>query len=140
MKMLKEFKAIVGSAVLALLVFPLLPTGCSGGKEEARHSSAPEEPPPKPLLNLVGRFSPAIFSSHDLYLTNTTGTDLSEVRLRIKFVGENASPEVTRYWASWPLGMSQQITILESEVKNVQRVEVSGEADNGRFNGSIATK
>jgi hypothetical protein len=71
--------------------------------------------------------------SHDLALTNTTGEELTEVNLKVRVVGEDGSPVVDRYWAHWPLGAKQVINVPVSNVTNLQRVEVTGSADQGRI-------
>lgn len=102
-------------------------------QREAAAVAAREMPPPPPRkqLRLSYRFSPAVLVSHDFYLQNTSGENLSEVNLRMTFVGEDASPSIERYWANWPLGEHQRLMVSMSTVKNVQRIEVSGRADEG---------
>lgn len=88
---------------------------------------------PKPPLQLAYNWSPGTLFTHDLYVTNTCGEDLSEVRLTFTFVGENGSPSVDRYWASWPLGVKKEVSISVDDVRNVQRITVSGRAQEGQI-------
>lgn len=96
-----------------------------------------EPPPPPPHLPLACRFDPGTLFTHDLYVTNTCGKDLTEVRVAFTLVGEDASPTAQRYWASWPLGVVQHITYPVDSVSNVQRLELSGGADQGVFDGTV---
>lgn len=90
------------------------------------------------VLNLAYEFSEGWLVNHDLYVTNACGEDLSGVRLRFTLVGENASPAVDRYWASWPLGARRQISVPVEQVTNVQEITVAGRADQGVINVQLA--
>lgn len=74
------------------------------------------------------------FVNHDVILSNTTGEDLSETKIYIKVIGENAAPSISRYWAKWPLGEKQTISIPVADVKNVQRIQVFGSTEQGEIN------
>lgn len=89
------------------------------------------------VLNLAYQFSPGSMFNHDLYVTNTCGEDLSEVRIRFQFVGENGSPVIDRYWSTWNLGEKQQVQVPVDRVANVQRIVVSGNADQGSFSADL---
>jgi hypothetical protein len=93
--------------------------------------------PAKKHLNLSYKFSAGWLVSHDLYITNTSGERLSEVHLEFTLLGEDGSPSVTRYWSAWPLGGQQLVSIPVERVKNVQRIRVSGYADQGMIETTV---
>lgn len=110
-------KAICRALGLVLVLFWVVTqTGCS-----------------RPQLRLGIALDAGWLVSHDLYLDNLSGYDLSEVKLTITFFGEDASPAVQRYWVKWPLGEKQKISIPVTEVKNIQRVLVEGTAEQGEI-------
>jgi hypothetical protein len=87
----------------------------------------------RPTLLLSLRVDEGWLVSHDLHLTNTSGQNLTESRLTVQVIGEDAAPAFDRYWASWSLGQTQLISIPVEEVRNIQRVTISGSADQGVF-------
>ena len=100
-------------------------------KPETSSTATAPTPPPVKKLKLHCSFAQGSFVSHDVILSNTTGEDLSETKISIKVIGENAAPAISRYWAKWPLGEKQTISVPVSDVKNVQRIQVYGSTDQG---------
>lgn len=124
---------LVGLLVVAAITVAFLPKACStisdAGERGARLF--------RTELKLRYDFSPGWLVSHDLNMVNTSGKTLNDVRLKVQFVGEGASPTVTRYWARWELGEEQTVSVPVDQVSNVQRVVVSGSADEGVFDAEI---
>jgi hypothetical protein len=84
-------------------------------------------------LRLSLELSEGWLISHVVTLTNTSGEDLTEVNLSMRTIGEDGSPVVERYWAHWRLGGTQEISVPVSTVTNLQRIELTGSADQGRI-------
>lgn len=99
-------------------------------RSPSAENQATDAPKPK-LLNLSYQFSEGWLMEHDFYVTNTSGEDLTEVRLSFRFLGEDAKPIIQRYWAEWPLGQKHTISFPVDDVKNVQVIMVDGRADQG---------
>lgn len=131
--------ALAIGVVLALGIVALIGIASSDGKDRkaAANDSPAYEPPPVKNLRLSCTLDEGQFISHDVYLTNTSGEDLTEVHLSIELVGENASPTVQRYWSRWSLGVQQDVSVSVDDVKNIQRVYVTGTADQGRISQGI---
>lgn len=127
--------ALVIGILLTVGILALINLSSDSHGEDKSDSSSDVgyEPPPVKDLRLTLAFDEGSIISHDVYLTNTSGEDLTEVRLHIQLVGENASPVIDRYWTRWDLGVRQDISIPVEQVKNVQRLFVSGTADQGRI-------
>jgi len=123
---------LFGAGLAALPIVGLLVLTSSGGCEGEAKGPGFGISASRPLRVSL-QISEGWFVSHDLYLTNTTGEDLTEVHLRVKVVGEDGAPTIQRYWERWPLGARQSCTVAMSDVKNIQRVEITGRADQGRF-------
>lgn len=123
---------LFGAGLAALPIVVLLLLTSSGGCEGDAGGSTIGLSASKPLRVSLQTSEGWLFT-HDLYLTNTTGEDLSEVRLRIRVVGEDHSPSIERYWKRWALGERQEISVPVGDVKNIQRIVLSGRADQGRF-------
>ena len=100
-------------------------------------SSVPWTPPPKPHLRLSYKWSSGTLISHDLYVTNSSGKDLTEVHLKVTFVGEDASPTVERYWSSWTLGETRDVEISVDKVHRIQALSIAGSADEGVFSDEL---
>jgi hypothetical protein len=97
-------------------------------------------PVPRKQLRLSYEFSEGWLGSHDFYLTNASGQDLSEVNVTVRLIGENGSPSVNRYWSSWPLGGKQHVSVSVEDVKNVQRIAVSGRASEGDISEELTVE
>jgi hypothetical protein len=71
--------------------------------------------------------------SDDIYFVNSSGRELSDVRVIITLTGENgARSSVERYWATWKLGDKQHVSVsVGNSVPRIQRVELSGGCDQG---------
>jgi hypothetical protein len=133
--MTQNFKLFL-CGVGVLLIVGVFGATCSDGSASKAAATAPL---PREL-NLAYEFSPGAFFNHDFYITNTCGEDLTEVHISFQFVGENASPTVDRYWASWPLGGKQQIQVPVDKVSNVQRITIRGRADQGVFDEELVKR
>jgi hypothetical protein len=124
--------ALFGAGLAGLPIVGLALLASSGGCEGEAKGPGIGISASRPLRVSL-QISEGWLVSHDLYLTNTTGEDLTEVHLRVKVVGEDGAPTIQRYWERWPLGGRQSCTVAMSDVKNIQRVEITGRADQGRF-------
>lgn len=131
-KHLTEIGWFVGIAAALLLVVSWFNSSDDDAKEPGGTRAASLPP-----LNLTYRFSPGQFFTHDLYVSNTSGQDLSEVNISFTFVGEDGSPRADRYWSSWSLGEEQHIEVPADSVSNVQRIVVKGRADQGIVEGEL---
>jgi hypothetical protein len=76
--------------------------------------------------------------SDDVYFTNSSGQELTEVRVTMTLTGENgAQRSIQKYWATWHLGDKQHIAIsVDNSVPKIQRVDLSGSSDQGSISQS----
>ena len=76
--------------------------------------------------------------SDDIYFINSSGRDLSEVRVTMTLTGETgAQKAIQRYWSTWHLGDKQHISIAPGDsVIKTQRVDLSGNCDQGSIGQS----
>jgi len=97
---------------------------------------------PKQVTGLQCSLDEGWLISDDIYFTNSSGHDLSEVRVTMTLTGETgATRSVQRYWATWHLGEKQQITISASDsVIKIQRVDLTGSSDQGSISQSWVKK
>lgn len=133
----KTFLYAVGALVVVGWFFGVVmnDSSANGGRGRGGMSLLPRK-----HLRLSYGFSEGWLISHDFYLTNNSGEDLSEVNLHITFVGENGSPSVDRYWSAWPLGAKQHVEIPVERVSNVQRIDVAGRAVEGDIEETLVPK
>jgi hypothetical protein len=137
--MTKSFKVFL-FAFGALLCVGWGMGACTDRTDAGGDSKGGKSAPPPKELNLAYGFDEGWLLNHDFFLTNTSGENLTEVHLRITFVGEDGSPSVDRYWAAWSLGQKEQVSIPVDKVKNVQRIQVAGRADQGVIDVSLTPR
>lgn len=155
MKYSHNVPLIIGAVLLGLMVNGVIVAFAIFGDELFTSASShafgekpkdAETPPerivyverPKPPLRLKYGWSAGTLMVHDLYVTNTSGEDLSEVHVTVTFIGENATEKVTRYWMNWPLGEKQDVQMSVDKVRNVQRILVQGKCDQGVFSDDLS--
>ena len=135
------FAGLVGLAmfVVCLAILGVIPTGNAADSAGSSGPYTPWEPPPRKKLQFFVTVDEGEFFYHDVFLVNTTGEHLTEVRLDMEVVGENASPTVERYWASWSLGETKSVRLSVDDVSNVQRIRLQGTAEQGDIDASFDT-
>ena len=127
------FKKYFWIGIVALVLFWLWAGNCS---------TTPPTKVPKPSKpQLSGVFcrldEGAGFISDEVYLTNRSGKTLHEVRVQIKCTGSRGETKgLARYWAAWSEGEEKTVSFSVSNketVKDVQRIDMDGECDEGLF-------
>ncbi len=88
-------------------------------------------------LSLSGQLHPGWLLTHDLDLANSSGQSLSNVRVRLEFVGETGNFAVERYWPTWPLGEHREISLPVAALPTPYWVAVSGHCDQGTLDQKI---
>lgn len=137
--------ALAIGLVLAYLAWAVYSTpltrGGGGGAAAATDAPPPYVPPPPPppkKLKLTYVMNEGWLVEHDFVISNTSGEDLTDVHMTLEFIGEDASPEITRYWAEWPLGTKRTVSFPVESVSRIQRINVSGSADQGIIVANLA--
>lgn len=71
--------------------------------------------------------------SDGVCFTNSSGRDLTEVRVTMTLTGEKgAKTSIKSYWPTWPLGEMQQISIpVDNRLPKIERVDLSGRCNQG---------
>src|SRR5690349_11079342 len=91
----RGFALLLGTVFAGAMLVTLKSACDSSDSSDAEGTQASErEEPPRPVkvLALTCDLSEGWLVSHDLYLNNTSGEDLTEVNLTIQFIGEDHSP------------------------------------------------
>ena len=111
-----------------LIVLHIMLTGCSK--------------PPPPVSGLHCSVDEGWLISDDVYFTNKSGKDLTEVHVTMTLIGEKGDQQpINRYWANWHSGEIQHISISGSiSVVGIQKVQLSGRCDQGIISDSWVKK
>jgi hypothetical protein len=75
---------------------------------------------------------------HDLYLTNKSGEELHEVRMKLTLTGEDGKPlSEERYYVVWSKGQTIKVSLsVENSPINVQKISLAGSCTEGRINAT----
>ncbi len=79
------------------------------------------------------KFSPGMVRSHDIYVTNTTGKDLTDVQLDFIVSSTTGGTTVNRQWPTWPLGQTMDVKVAVGDVTDVKTIVLSGAASQGKL-------
>lgn len=82
-------------------------------------------------LDIEYRFDSGQVISHDLFMTNASGKDLSDVHMSFEVLGDNGPSRLERYWPDWPIGGTKHVQIPVSKIRVIYRIVVDGRTDQG---------
>lgn len=78
-----------------------------------------------------------LFTADELYFTNKSGQNLTEVDIVITLTGiKGDKAKVKRYWPTWSLGEKKEVSISSSDsVDKIQKFSIDGTCNEGYFDG-----
>lgn len=120
---------IMSLKLLGLLIMSIIILGLAGcGKKENR----------KQIDGITSRMSEGSIISDEIYFTNSSGKDLTDVNVVITLTGIKGNKAKTkRYWPTWRLSEKKEVSFSMSDsVFKIQKFDMVGSCNEGSFNMS----